>query len=419
MNRKRAVLRLLVVVSVLGAASIVSLAASAQTPLLTGEGTSAQFPPCIAPGGAPPPIGTCTNTAPAVTASCDPAGTSTISFTKSGYALAGPYQGTFTETVTATLGPQDGPPASAFQPFSWSGAQVGSIGFPTGRILSFDATFTITGYDGTTITGTKSLTTDLANTGVCVEFDHEQPPSNVFGAPMSGYFYILNAQVLSYTATVTSGSGSVPDSGPAEAYLMNSFGTFDYDGSVAATSTGSYDSGFGTTHPATGTTTSAPTPAGTDVLVAPAPGVAVTFGDVTVGGTTSVTQVQQVPALPSGFQAGDPPTFYDLSTTATFSGTASVCVPYGSPPAGTTPRLLHYDNGSWVDVTTSFDATTQIVCGSVSSFSPFAAVFQTNGPSTAADCKHGGWKQYGNPSFKNQGDCVSYVATKGNNGPNG
>jgi hypothetical protein len=36
-------------------------------------------------------------------------------------------------------------------------------------------------------------------------------------------------------------------------------------------------------------------------------------------------------------------------------------------------------------------------------------------PTTKAQCKHGGWRTYG--LFKNQGDCVSFVATKGKNPP--
>ena len=34
-------------------------------------------------------------------------------------------------------------------------------------------------------------------------------------------------------------------------------------------------------------------------------------------------------------------------------------------------------------------------------------------PTTKDQCKDGGWKTFNNPSFKNQGDCVSYVATGG------
>jgi len=33
-------------------------------------------------------------------------------------------------------------------------------------------------------------------------------------------------------------------------------------------------------------------------------------------------------------------------------------------------------------------------------------------------CKHGGWKAFGT-TFKNQGDCVTFVATSGKNPPSG
>lgn len=33
------------------------------------------------------------------------------------------------------------------------------------------------------------------------------------------------------------------------------------------------------------------------------------------------------------------------------------------------------------------------------------------GPVTKDQCKNGGWASYQNPSFKNQGDCVSFVAS--------
>ena len=45
-------------------------------------------------------------------------------------------------------------------------------------------------------------------------------------------------------------------------------------------------------------------------------------------------------------------------------------------------------------------------------------VYKVNPMPTSADqCKKDGWKQYG--VFKNQGDCVSYVATGGSNPPSG
>ena len=38
-------------------------------------------------------------------------------------------------------------------------------------------------------------------------------------------------------------------------------------------------------------------------------------------------------------------------------------------------------------------------------------------PTSADQCKNGGWKTFG--VFKNQGDCVSFVASKGKNSPSG
>jgi hypothetical protein len=39
-------------------------------------------------------------------------------------------------------------------------------------------------------------------------------------------------------------------------------------------------------------------------------------------------------------------------------------------------------------------------------------------PTTKDECKNGGWQNF-NPTFKNQGDCVSFVATGGKNPPAG
>lgn len=39
-------------------------------------------------------------------------------------------------------------------------------------------------------------------------------------------------------------------------------------------------------------------------------------------------------------------------------------------------------------------------------------------PTTIDECKHDGWRNYGDV-FKNQGDCVSFVVTDGRNAPDG
>lgn len=44
-------------------------------------------------------------------------------------------------------------------------------------------------------------------------------------------------------------------------------------------------------------------------------------------------------------------------------------------------------------------------------------VVTQNVPTSAADCKNGGWESYG--AFKNQGDCVSFVGSGGKNEPEG
>jgi len=112
--------------------------------------------------------------------------------------------------------------------------------------------------------------------------------------------------------------------------------------------------------------------------------VQVTFpSGVTQGGQTtlSITSTAPSPPAPTGFQLGNPPTYYNLSTTAVFAGNATVCINYGGVSFINQPaiRLYHYVNGSWVDITTSVDTTNHIVCGSTSSFSPFA-LFEPTSP---------------------------------------
>ena len=122
------------------------------------------------------------------------------------------------------------------------------------------------------------------------------------------------------------------------------------------------------------------TATGTNVTVAPSvPAgtgpVALTFSSVLVAGDTTVTVTDPAggPAPPTGFTLGDPPVYYDISTTASFAGQATICFNYGSINfGGGTPRLFHYQGGAWVDITTSLDTGTSTICGSTSSFSPFA-----------------------------------------------
>jgi Bacterial Ig domain/Right handed beta helix region len=109
------------------------------------------------------------------------------------------------------------------------------------------------------------------------------------------------------------------------------------------------------------------TPAGPNVTVRPDPSVSLRFGAVSNAGTTTATSSTTGPPTPAGFQIADDSLYWELSTTVTFSPPVEVCI---VAPAGVTnPRLLHYDRGAWVDVTTRMNGG--FVCGNVTSLSPF------------------------------------------------
>lgn len=98
----------------------------------------------------------------------------------------------------------------------------------------------------------------------------------------------------------------------------------------------------------------------------------VTFSDVTQSGQTGVTSGSSGAAAPATFSLGTPPSFYDIVTTASYSGDITVCLTYAGVAFTGQPQLFHFVNGAWVNVTTSVDTATQTICGTVSSLSPFA-----------------------------------------------
>jgi hypothetical protein len=104
-------------------------------------------------------------------------------------------------------------------------------------------------------------------------------------------------------------------------------------------------------------------------------GADITFGEVTTPGVTTFEVLGSGPPVLPSFAIGDPPVYYDVSTTATFTS-AELCIRYdedaiGIPEIGLT--LLHYDElmAVWVDVTTSLDTDENRICGLVTSLSPF------------------------------------------------
>jgi hypothetical protein len=105
--------------------------------------------------------------------------------------------------------------------------------------------------------------------------------------------------------------------------------------------------------------------------------VTIMYDQVTQSGVTTLSTSDTGPIAPSGFQIGDPPIYYNLSTTATVSG-GTVCINYLglSYTDESQLRLLHYQNNAWTDITISGypDMGNKIICGEATSFSPFAVM---------------------------------------------
>jgi len=115
------------------------------------------------------------------------------------------------------------------------------------------------------------------------------------------------------------------------------------------------------------------TPTGTNVHAQLTNAVALTFESVGTPGTTAVTRTDTGPAPPAGFNLGDPPAYYELSTTAAYAGSITVCINYSGISFGDelNLKLLHFEGAGWIDRTTSLDTTNKIICAAVTSLSPF------------------------------------------------
>ncbi len=135
---------------------------------------------------------------------------------------------------------------------------------------------------------------------------------------------------------------------------------------------------------------------GTNVQVNLGSGVNLTFDNVTGAGNTSLTTSNSGPPPPGGFiiVPSGSPTYYSITTTATFTGNIKVCIQYND--AGMTPQQeaalkLHvYESGQWKDVTTSLDVNSNIICGTVTHLSDFAVMSPLTAPSITVIQPNGG-----------------------------
>jgi hypothetical protein len=117
---------------------------------------------------------------------------------------------------------------------------------------------------------------------------------------------------------------------------------------------------------------------GKNISVTPTQDSTVTYSNVTTSGNTTVTSsnVASV-ALPSTVQASGSkaPVYYDVSTTASFSGPVTVCFNYDPTGISLSTQkslsLWQLLGGSWNNVTTTVDTINHKVCGNVTSLSEY------------------------------------------------
>ena len=139
------------------------------------------------------------------------------------------------------------------------------------------------------------------------------------------------------------------------------------------------------------------TPEGESVTVLPiasstqATPVVVTFNIVDEPGTTFLQIHGSGPSDPFGFQAGAPQTYYDISSTAVFSGTVSVTIAYAGQTFEDESRLrmLHFEegDGTWADITAAVDTETKTITGTTTTLSPFAVFESLNQPPDCSEAK--------------------------------
>ena len=101
----------------------------------------------------------------------------------------------------------------------------------------------------------------------------------------------------------------------------------------------------------------------------------ITFAQVNSSGTTILASSTSGAPPPSGFALGTPPTYYEIETTAGFSGNINVCFNYSGTyyENENELKLYHYESDQWVDRTQlPIDTVNKKICGNVTSLSPFA-----------------------------------------------
>jgi hypothetical protein len=121
-------------------------------------------------------------------------------------------------------------------------------------------------------------------------------------------------------------------------------------------------------------------PTGADVVHRPLglPGrlhpVTLTFDTIRSSGTSTLRIVRARADAPKGFRALKPAQYYDLATTARYTGRIGVCVRYRrqAPGKAATVRLFQQTKSTWTDRTVSRGTRSHRVCGRSGSLGRYA-----------------------------------------------
>jgi hypothetical protein len=312
---------------------------------------------------------------------CSASGPSTISFVTTGGAT-GPYPGTFTEQVTAVVTPPD-PANLASAPYV-----LGDIAY--GTVISLHATFTIDS-GTTTITGTKNLT--IGGRGLCADF-FAQGLYNGDPTGLSHYKLIQFQAVTDFNATIHTATGSFAASGSTNIYFLQvgfEPGTLPF-----GLGAGGFSQQFLSSQPTV--------PLGPDSVTLSPP-----VGTNIVGSSHTVTATAT-----AGSQATQGATIlFHVQGSVTAAGSCVTDATGRCSFTYTGPQVPGSDViTGCADNNNSGTADVGEPCGQASKTWVYPEA-------TSKDqCKNGGWQHLVDNeghTFKNQGDCVSYVATKGKN----
>ena len=134
-----------------------------------------------------------------------------------------------------------------------------------------------------------------------------------------------------------------------------------------------------------GTSNSFATPASPTPTTITSGPVSISFTSTTgTNAFTTITPIEPNSAgtAPNGFVIGN--FAFEISSTAGFTPPVTICIDLDeaglqrqSRVSGP-PALMHNENGVLVNITTSYDATTEILCGQAKSFSPFVLAEQVD-----------------------------------------